>query len=128
MSLRDLSVEVQNDGLKEIAGEDTTYRRETEAIENVVGVPTRVRHTDYGENTAAITSRDKDWIYWQNDLVKAGVPWVPQRNDQIDWIDAAGVKRTYTVLPRGDEQRVFRFTDPSEQQLRIFTVETKASN
>ena len=60
-------------------------------------------------------------------LVQAGQVWIPQRGDQIDWVDSNGAKRTYNVLPRGDEQRVYRFTDPGEQQLRIFCVETKAA-
>lgn len=56
----------------------------------------------------------------------AGQRWEPQRDDKIDWIDDAGVKHSYNVLPRTDDL-VFRYTDPSQQQLRVYTIEMAAA-
>jgi hypothetical protein len=52
--------------------------------------------------------------------------WTPQRGDAIDWLDAAGVKHTFDVLPRAGD-RCYRHTDPSQQQLRVYTVESRAA-
>ena len=126
MSVRDAAIEILADGLEEIEGEEITYRRESEAIDGLVGVPAATRYADFGSDQVQLTGLEKDWLIRRDALVKAGTAWTPKRGDLIDWTDAAGVKHTYEVLPRAGE-RVFRPTDSSGQLLRIFTIEIKAA-
>jgi hypothetical protein len=123
-SLLASSVAVLSGGLKSAAGESTTYRRGNDSIDGAVGVPVRVRHEEYvADDDVNLTARERDWIYWAEDLAKDGQRWEPQRGDEIDWIDPLGVKRTYQVLPRAGD-RCYRHTDTTMQQLRVYTVET----
>lgn len=123
VSLLGDSVALLNAGLKAAGGEEVTYRRGNQAIDRLVAVPAAAKNDESGEGIVSVTSRDRDWIIWAADLVKAGQRWLPERGDQIIWTDAAGVIRAFAVLPRHDD-RVFRPTDPTELQLRVFTVET----
>jgi len=123
MSLMRTSVAVLNACLKSSGGENTTYRRGNDSIHGIAGVPARMRHDEYAaEDDVNFTARERDWIYWAEDLAKDGQRWEPQRGDEIDWIDPLGVKRTYQVLPRAGD-RCYRHTDTTMQQLRVYTVE-----
>jgi len=115
------AVNILSSALKTSAGQATIYRRGNDSIE-VVGAPVRSQHDVYGEEETNLTARERDWIYWADDLTSDGQRWEPQRHDEIDWIDPLGVKRTYQVLPRPDD-RTFRHTDPTMQLLRVYTVE-----
>jgi hypothetical protein len=117
-----LAVESLNASLKATAGETVTYRRGNQTIDGLIAVPANTRHDEYGAEEFNFSGREKDWIYWAADLWLDGLPLVPQRGDAIDWIDPQGVKHTYEVLPRTGD-RVFRHTDPSQQQLRVYCVE-----
>lgn len=123
MSLLGDSVALLNAGLRAAGGEEVTYRRGTKAIDRLVAVPAGVKQEENGEGIISVTSSDRDWIIWAADLVKDGQRWTPERGDQIIWTDATGKKRAFNVLPRQDD-RVCRPTDPTELQLRMFTVET----
>ena len=127
MNLLANSVAVLNAGLKQVGGEAVTYRRGGEAIEQLVVVFTNPRNQGGGD-VVPVSSREQDAIIWASDLQLGSVPWIPQRGDQIDRIDASGNKQTFDVLPRDQQQdqRCYRYTDASRQQYRVFCVETMA--
>ena len=126
MSLLDASVAVLNAGLKSVGGVTVTYRRGNESITELVAVPLATRHDEYGGEEVLLTARDRDWLVWQADLVLAGTPWIPQRGDEIDWLDANEIKHTFQILPRSGD-RCYRHTDQTLQQLRVYTVESLPS-
>jgi hypothetical protein len=108
--------------LKQVGGEAITYRCGNDAIE-LIAVPVRTRHSEYvNDDDLSLTARERDWIVWADDLVIAGDRLSPQRGDEFDWTDALGDRHTYQVLPRSDD-RCYRHTDPTLQQLRVYTVE-----
>lgn len=121
MSLLSNSVSLLNAGLRAAGGEEGTYRRGNKAIEQVVAVPAKAATDSYGAEGVG-SSLDRDWIFWAADLTKAGQRWTPQRDDC--W-DCKG--KTYIVLPR-ENDLCFRPTDPSEQQLRVYMMETAPVN
>lgn len=109
--------------LETVSGSPTvTYRRGNESITELSAVPANTRHDDYGEDATSITARERDWMVWVEDLVLAGVSWLPQIGDEIDWTDDTGTLRTFKVQPR-DNDRCFRHTDQTMQQYRVYTVE-----
>jgi len=126
MSLMSLSTKVRHRAVSRAAGVAVVYSRRTQPIE-LVAIPARVRDTDFGGDVMELTAREQDWIVWRDDLTLDGVPILPERNDVIVRTDERGNTRKYEVLPRLGE-RCYRFTDQSEQQLRIFTVEVAAGN
>lgn len=110
------------DRLHLAAGVKVTYRRGNESVTQLTAVPGQVRHDDYGDGEAQLTTRDRDWLIWVSDLKVAGEFWAPKRGDEIDWVDSTGTKRTFRVLPRAGD-RCYRHTDQTLQQYRVFTVE-----
>ncbi len=123
MKLLDKSTLIRHKRLLQAGGVQVTYRRGGESITTVDAVKSEVEHDEYGDELTSLTAREQDWIIWTDDLILAGTRWTPQRDDEIDWFDRLGVKRTYQVLPRAGD-RCFRHTDGTEQEYRIHTVET----
>ena len=122
MNLLTSAVRTLNAALKSTGGETITYRRGNDSID-IVAVPVRVRHDDYApDEDLSLTARERDWIVWQEDLVIGGERLLPNKDDEIDWLDPLGVKHTYQVRPR-DGDRCYRHTDQTLQQLRVYTVE-----
>lgn len=107
--------------LQHVAGEAVTYRRGNDAVNGVTAVMGSTRHDDYGADGFNATGREQDWIFVSQDL-----PWVPERGDEIDWIDPQGQRHTFQVLPRLDD-RCFRYTDQTRHAMRVYTVETLRS-
>lgn len=125
MSLLDAAIAAQNAALRAVGGVTVTYRRGNEAIDDLAAVPLATRHHGYyaGEEVL-LSARDQDWLVWQQDLAKGNEVWIPARGDEIDSLDAAGAKHTYQVVTRGGDDRAFRHTDQTKQQLRVYSVES----
>jgi hypothetical protein len=104
-----------------------TYRRGNDSIDALAVVPGNTRHDELGAEAANVTSRDRDWIVLAADLVIGGQRVEPERGDEIDWIDATGIMRTFCVLERPGD-RCFRYTDQTMQRVRIYTVDKLASS
>jgi hypothetical protein len=126
MSVLSNAVNNLSASLKTIGGEALTYRRGNDSLD-VVGVPVKTRHDEYGDEVVSFTARERDWIFWADDLTLSGERWEPTRGDEIDWFDAQGAKHTYQVLPRSGD-RCFRHTDPTMSMLRVYTVESLANS
>lgn len=121
-TLFERSSSVRHKALARTSGINVTYRRGNDSLDGLTAIAAQVRHDDFGDEQDSITAREKDWLVWAGDLAVGGTQTEPQRDDEIDWIDANGLKRTYKVLPRAGD-RCYRFTDQTQQQYRIFTVE-----
>jgi hypothetical protein len=84
MSLFSNAVRNLSASLKQVGGEDITYRRGNDSIA-IVAVPVQTRHEDYAtEDDLSLTARQRDWIIWAEDLVLNGEHMSPQREDEID--------------------------------------------
>lgn len=125
MSLIGAAVKVLNAGMKRVGGETVTYRAGNDSIDGLVVVPLNTGHDGYGDGDVQITSLDRDWLVWQQDLAIGGKLVEPQQDHELDWIDPSGVKRTFIVRSRGNDDRPFRHTDQTLQQLRVYTTESK---
>ena len=116
------AVAAMHAALRGLAGEAITIRRKGKDAIKTTGVAGGTPIETIGDDGVAITSQAADWIVSAAAYNFGDGPVLPQRNDEIDWIDAAGVTHTYTVLPRG-EDRCYRFTDQTRVQLRVHVVE-----
>ncbi len=128
MNLLAKSTKVRHRAVAKAAGVLVSYIRGVEVIEDVTAIPARIRDDDFGGDALLqLTARERDWIFWGEDLTLDGDKITPQRNDLIVWVDDDGNSHRYEVLPRLGE-RCYRFTDQSLKQVRVFTVETPAGN
>jgi hypothetical protein len=115
------SIAVLHRSLAAANGVLANFRRSGKpSIDGLIVVPVAVRHEADGDD-APVDSRLWDALIWAADLVVDGQQITPQRGDEIDLVDGP---ETYRLLPRTDD-RVFRFTDPSRQQLRLYGVEVQ---
>lgn len=115
MNLFAQSTKVRHRAVLKAAGVRITYSRGSKPVE-LDAIKASVRDRDLDE--ANISGRECDWIIWREDLRIDGAAVLPQRNDCV-----MSNGRKFQVLPRLGE-RCYRFTDQSEKQLRVFTIET----
>jgi hypothetical protein len=103
-----------------------TYRRGNVSRTGLPLIATKPAHVEYGEEETSITSREWDFLALQEELYfDDGAKFLPAENDVIEWESADGTRRTAEVLIR-ENDRVYRPTNDSFVQLRIYTVETEA--
>lgn len=73
-----------------------------------------------------ISFSNSDWIVEADDYRVEGQLLTPAAGHEIDRLDAKGAKQTFLLVNRDDLQ-AFRPCEPSEQLLRVFTVEKIAN-
>ena len=71
---------------------------------------------------AYFTSESQDWLIKTSDYVIGGSVTLPAKRDRILWRDPTGAVQTYDVGVDGVE-RQYRYTDQTEQVLRIHTTQ-----
>jgi hypothetical protein len=126
MSVLSSAIRNLSASLKQVGGEAVSYRRGNDSVE-FVAVPVRTSPHDYSiEADVSLTALDRDFIVWADDLAIGGELTLPMTGDEIDWFDSQGNKHTYQVVQRAGE-RCYRYTDQTQLQLRVFTVEAIAS-
>lgn len=108
--------------LKGVVG---TYRRGNVSRTNFRCIPTKPVHVEYGEDETSVTSREWDFLALKESLTfDDGTKFMPQEHDVFEWQSADGTHRTAEVLVR-ENDRVYRPTNETFVQLRIYTVETE---
>ena len=96
------------------------YKRGNHEVERTF-IPGRSTSTDYGEDGAAITARTHDWIETNPCSLKIDNALIkPKLGDRFDTDDG----RSFVVVA-GDGEKCWRWTDQTQQAIRIHTVEQK---
>lgn len=112
--------------LRTVAGETITVRRPGKDAITIAAVLGSTPIETIGDDGNNVTTQAADWIASAAAYAFEGSPTLPKRGDEIDWIDQLGAKRTFHVLPRG-EDRCYRYTDQTRIQLRIHVIEKPAN-
>lgn len=111
---------------KDAAGRVVAYRRGGKSIDKLSVTPGQTEWDAFGTEAGA-SARTVDAVALVADLAFEGEGlFLPERGDEVDWIDAKGKLHTFVVLPRGDDLP-YRYTDPTELRVRIFMVKTLAN-
>jgi hypothetical protein len=123
MSLLANAVAAMHSTVLAAAGVAGKYKRGTDEIERTF-IPGRSVSTDYGEDGAAIVARTHDWIETNPDgLLLIGQVVKPKVGDRFDTDDGRSFRVVY-----GEGESCWRWTDQTQQAIRIHTVEQKKIN
>ncbi len=102
------------------AGVTGKYKRGSDEVARTM-TPGQTISEDYGDDGAAITARTHDWIEIDPESLKLnGETIKPQLGDRWDTDDG----RSFVVV-YGKGEKLWRWTDQTQQAIRIHTVEQK---
>ena len=122
-SLLSSATSVLAEAVRALKGLPATYHRGAESVALTAAMGQSVWAAVDAEGTA-VEQRSVDFLVLASELVLVGTATEPRRDDRIKV--AVGTKtRVYQVVPGGEDERPWRYTDESEQQIRIHTVHVK---